>query len=104
MGPFPENSSIDHKFNDARRSAFIQDILAPLRNEPADLLPFEEVRRTLQLRSQTYLGLQDVPLDRVVGSVARYHDFSRAFMPRRESLRQRWQRAMKLQGRLPPID
>ncbi len=104
MGTLPGNSTIDHMFDGARRAAFIQDILAPLRNEPVDLLPFEEVRKTLQLRSQTYQGLQDVPLDRIVGSVGRYHDFSRAFMPRRKSLRQRWQRAVKLQGRLPPID
>ena len=61
MGTLPGNSAFDHMFDGARRAAFIQDILAPLRNEPVDLLPFEEVRKTLQLRSQTYQGLQDVP-------------------------------------------
>lgn len=94
----------DDEFRRARRRAFIQDILAPLRNEPVNLLPFEEVRKTLHLGSQTYRGLQDVPLDQIVGSVARYHDFSRAFMPRRDVLRQRWQRVRKLHGRLKPID
>jgi hypothetical protein len=97
-------SPADHAFDRARRAAFIQDILAPLRNQPTDLLPFEEVRKTLHLGSQTYLGLRQVPLDQIVGSVARYHDFSRAFRPRRKSLRERWQRALKFQGRLPPID
>jgi hypothetical protein len=104
LGQMPGSSFADDEFNRARRRAFIQDILAPLRNEPADLLPFEEVRKKLRLGSQTYRGLQDVPLDQIVGSVARYHDFSRAFRPRRESLRSRWQRALKLQGRFPPID
>lgn len=103
-GYSPGPSVADREFDRARRAGFIQDILAPVRNQPADLLPFEEVRSRLHLSSQTYKGLQEVSLDQIVGSVARYHDFSRAFRPRRESLRRRWQRARKLHGRLPPID
>jgi hypothetical protein len=104
-GPlYPPGQISDAEFKRARQRAFMQDILAPLRNAPVDLLPFEEVRKTLHLGSQTFQGLQDVPLDQIVGSVARYHDFSRAFMPRRDNLRQRWQRARKLQGKLPPVD
>ncbi len=97
-------SAANHAFDRARRAAFVQDILAPLRNQPAHLLPFEEVRATLHLSSQTYSGLQQVPLDQIVGSVGRYHDFSRAFRPRRESLRQRWQRAVQSRGPIPPVD
>lgn len=100
----PGDSVADDVFNRAWRRAFIQDILSSLRNQPANLLPFEEVRQKLHLSSQSYRGVQNVPVAQIVGSVARYHDFSRAFMPRRESLRQRWQRVLKLQGRLPPID
>lgn len=103
-GRVPARSAVDHEFDRARRAAFIHDILAPLRNQPLDLLPFEEVRKTLRLGSQTYRGHQNVSLDHIVGSVARYHDFGRAFKPRRDSLRQRWQRVMTLRGRLPPID
>ena len=94
----------DHVFNQARRRAFIQDVFALMRNEPLGLLPFEEVREKLRLGGQTYRGLQEVALDQIVGSVARYRDFSRAFAPRHESLRPRWQRVLKLQGRFPPID
>ncbi len=104
LSRLPGHTPADEVFNQARRRAFIQDILAPLRNEPTGLLPFEQVRQTLNLGSQRYRGIQEVPLDRIVGSVARYHDFSRAFMPRRESLRRRWRRVMDLSGRLPPID
>lgn len=57
-------------------------------------MPFEEVRGKLRLDSHTYRGLKEVPLDQIVGSVARYHDFSRAFRPCHESQRQRWQSAM----------
>jgi hypothetical protein len=97
-------SVADQAFDRARRRAFIQDMLAPMRNQAADLLPFEEVRRRLNLGSQTYKGIQSVPLDQIVGSVARYHDFNRAFRPRHESLRQRWQRAMKQRVRFLPVD
>jgi dienelactone hydrolase len=95
------------KWNQARRTAFVQDILAALTDRPADLLPFEEVRRRLQLRQAHYLGLRDVPLDQIVGSIGRYRDFSRAFFPRREQLKERWQRIEQLAtlgGGFPPVE
>ena len=104
MSRLPGHTPADEVFNQARRRAFLQDILSPLQNAPTGLLPFEEVRRTLDLDDRRYRGVQDVPLERIVGSVARYHDFNRAFMPRRESLRPRWQRVLSLRGQLPPID
>jgi nucleotide-binding universal stress UspA family protein len=52
-------------------------------------------------------GLQDIPLDAIVGSVGRYTDFTRGFLPRREVNPDRWARvkvaASGLVG-LPPID
>ncbi len=103
-GKPPFQPSADYVFDRARRAAFIQDILAPLRNQPSHLLPFTEVQDSLHLGSQSYCGIQDVLLDQIVGSVARYHDFSRAFRPRHKSLRQRWQRALRLHKQLPPVD
>ncbi|MFQ6057330.1 MAG: hypothetical protein ACE5MB_00420 [Anaerolineae bacterium] len=95
-----------HDFQRARRAAFIQDVLAQIRDRPADLLPFEEVRTKLHLRSQTYRGLQQIPLDKIVGSVGRYRDFTRAFFPRYDELGPRWQRVDQLvhAGGLPPIE
>ena len=94
-------------FERARRRAALQDILAALRRRPADLLPFEEVEEKLRLRPRGYRGLEDVPLDRIVGSVGRYQDFNRAFLPRRDTLRDRWQRIDTLVstgGGLPPVE
>jgi hypothetical protein len=91
----------------ARRRAFVQDVLALVRRRPMDLLPFEEVREKLRLRNQQYLGLQDVPLDRIVGSVGRYKDFTRKFLPRRDALEGRWQKIDQIAnvgGGLPPIE
>lgn len=94
-------------WDQARRSAFVQDVLTAFTGRPADLLPFEEVRHKLKLGNMSELGLQDVPLDHIVGSVGRYHDFTRAFFPRQDSLKDRWQRIDNLVSRgsgLPPIE
>jgi len=95
------------EWKQARRAAFAQDVLAAFTRRPTDLLLFEEVRRKLQLHTVRYLGLQDVPLDHIVGSVGRYRDFNRAFLPRQEDLQQRWQRVDRLVtagGGLPPVE
>jgi len=93
----------------ARREAFLQDAIAVFTDRPTDLLSFEEVRQKLRLRNARYLGLQDVPLDQIVGSVDRYQDFNRAFLPRREFLEKRWERVSRLVGGpdalgLPPVE
>lgn len=96
-----------HEWEQARRSAFVQQVLAAFTQRSTDLLPFEDVRQGLHLSTMHYLGLQDVPLDHIVGSVGRYRDFTRAFFPRQASLRERWQWVSWLatmdQG-LPPIE
>lgn len=91
----------------ARRVAFVQNVLATFTQRPATLLPFEEVRQKLQLSNTHYLGLQDVALDHIVGSLDRYRDFTRAFFPRLENLEDRWRRIdwLMTSGRgLPPIE
>lgn len=91
----------------ARRSAFVQQVLGAFTQRPADLLPFEEVRRGLRLHNVRYLGIQNVPLDQIVGSVGRHQDFTRAFFPRRSSLQERWRRIDRLAtagGGLPPVE
>ncbi len=100
-------TSQTREWEQARRSAFIRDVLDVFTRRPTDLLPFEEVRQKLQLHSVHYLGLQDVPLDHIVGSVGRYKDFNRAFSPRQDSLQERWQRVDRLVttgGGLSPVE
>jgi len=96
------------EWEQARRTAFVQDILSAFTEQEVDLLPFEKVRQKLQLRDARYLGLQDAPLDHIVGSVGRYQDFTRAFFPRRGVVRDRWRKIARLtatiDGRLPPVE
>jgi hypothetical protein len=95
------------EWQQARRAAFVHDVLAAFTRRPADLLPFEEVRQKLRLIDERYLGLQDIALDNIVGSVGRYQDFTRAFGPRQDSLEDRWRRIQRLStagGEMPPIE
>lgn len=89
-GPFFA-SAIDD-FHRARRQAFIKEILSRLRGYSVNLLSYEEVRKKLKAQSSADRGLQEIPLDAIVGSVNRYDDFTRDFLPRRSSLAQRWAR------------
>ncbi len=84
------------RFDTARRAALMADLLRTLRGQPADLLPFEEVRERLKLRTLVYRGVCEVALDAIVGSLGRTREFNRAFLPRDESLRARWERVEDL--------
>ncbi|HEY6221355.1 MAG TPA: hypothetical protein VIX13_02360 [Candidatus Eisenbacteria bacterium] len=95
------------QFDAARRAALMGDLLRIVLGRPRDLLPFDEVRERLHLRRFVERDVQEVPLDRVVGTVGREHDFNRAFLPRRESLRDRWRKMTELaegpEG-FPPVE
>lgn len=95
------------RFDRARRSAMFRDILAVVSGESDDLLPFEEVRLQLRTRGEIRRGLQLIPLDKIVGSVGRYRDFTRAFLPRGGVQRERWahvDEAWNRLGYIPPIE
>jgi hypothetical protein len=83
-------------FNAARRAALMTDLLAFLTGRPTDLLPFETVRRGLELRHLVDRGIHEVPLDRIVGTLGRPGELNRAFLPRDEALKDRWDRLMNL--------
>lgn len=95
------------KFDSARRKAFWQDALSLLRGQSAELLSFDDVKARLRLREESYKGLQNVPLEKIVGSVGRYRDFANNFLPRGSTSRDRWSRVYaqvnSLEG-VPPIE
>jgi len=94
-------------FRRARRRATLQQILARLTGKSADLLSYEEVRQKLKARTLGARSLRDIPLDGIVGSVGRYNDFTRSFLPRQDSDEGRWARvraAVTDMRGLPPIE
>ena len=83
-------------FDAARLGAVMHDLLALVRRRPPDLLPFEEVRERLRLRRVVDRGTSDVPIGRIVGTFGRRGEFNRAFLPRFEALRERWEDVREL--------
>ncbi|MGZ5428934.1 MAG: hypothetical protein ACXWFS_07990 [Thermoanaerobaculia bacterium] len=94
------------RFDAARREALIRDLLGTLLGRPVDLLPFDEVRERLRLSKLVDRGLRDVPLEKIVGTLGREREFNRAFLPRAEVLRERWDDVSDLADRrgFPPVE
>ena len=81
---------------------------AYLRRDPGSnqLLSFDEVKGVLGTVSQVYLGMREVPVSDIVGSVGRHRDFDRAFLPSKPDLGNRWRRIDEIMDRgevLPPV-
>jgi hypothetical protein len=94
------------RFAEARRRAKRQQMLAWLSGRDNRLMPFEVIRRNLRQQSPFYRGVRDVPLDKIVGSVGRYHDLTRHFLPLTDSMRERWVQIDTLvdRGGWPPVE
>lgn len=93
-------------FNAARAKAFFRDVLAFVRGQKNDLLSYEQVREKLRIGGPIYRGVQTVRVDQIVGSVNRYRDFDRAFLPTQSHTADRWQkinRAFYKEISLPPV-
>lgn len=81
-----------HDFREARRRAAMEWILACLRGGSADLLSYEEVRAKLKAGVSQAVELREIPLAAIVGSVGRYTDFTRSFLPKHDRDQERWAR------------
>ena len=79
-------------FRRARRKAAMQEVFARFTSKSAELLSYEEVRDSLKGRKSSKQELKEIPLDGVVGSVGRYKDFTRKFLPLQDSDESRWAR------------
>ena len=95
-------------FHRARKQAVMQQILSRLRGNATDLLCFNDVRKKLRSTGITIKhGLQEIPLKKIVGSVARYDDFTREFLPKRDTDEERWagvKAAVNDMVGIPPIE
>ncbi|PWH16218.1 MAG: universal stress protein UspA [Anaerolineae bacterium] len=108
MNPYLESySAAINDFHRARNRAQLKVLLAKLKGQPSDLLDFEEVRKRLKAQGSIERGLRQIPLDAIVGSLGRYHDFTRDFLPKQDHIKDRWARVRLaftgLSG-IPPIE
>ncbi len=100
---------VDADFTRARHRAFLHRLKARfLRGDPSSTSPlsFEEVRKALGALNKVRIGRTVVPVARIVGSVGRYRDFDRAFLPAKASVALKWKRIDRAFHRgeeLPPV-
>ena len=98
----------ERDFSRARRKAFLRRVGAYLRRDPTSnqLLSFDEVKSTLGAVQQVNIGMHEVPVDKIVGSVGRHRDFDRAFLPSKGDIGERWKRIDQMMYKaedLPPV-
>jgi len=102
---FISNQASDD-FSRARGRAMLSQIQYFLNTDKNKLLSFHDVKDILKPKNEVYMGSQVVPIKLIAGSEGRYHDFNKFFLPRKEHLRQRWQRVDEAHIKdiiLPPI-
>jgi uncharacterized ParB-like nuclease family protein len=97
-------------FDRARSKAFRRAVRAALTRRKPRLLSLDRVLAAAGFEGKSFGGVQEIPLDRVVGSAAaevKSQDFDPGFLPVNRRLRERWTRiyrAMVEGDELPPID
>jgi hypothetical protein len=92
----------------ARKRFFWTQFLSIFKSQPLALIDFKEVQQRMQLGSARYLGVEVIPVSKIVGSLGRYQDFVQGFLPSTEAMSDRWQAIARLyldpNGSLPPIE
>ena len=102
-------SDISRAINDfraARQRAALQDVIGRITGHSNRLLSYEEVAQKLKLSARADRGIRQIPVRAIVGSVGRYTDFTRTFLPRQREDEQRWVRLKTAvsPAAFPPID
>ncbi len=101
------NSRVRADFSKARFKSFINQAMAVLSGQrPTTLLSYDEIKEKLRIGGPIYRGVKTIRVDQIAGSLNRYHEFDRAFLPKEDQLASRWQkvdRAFYQDVNLPPV-
>ena len=94
IGYVSVEEQVDKDFHRARRKASLRRWRDRLRRDSAHerLLSFDEAKGAQVQWSQAYRGMRTVEVEKIAGSVGRYRDFDGSFLPRKESMGDRWGR------------
>jgi uncharacterized ParB-like nuclease family protein len=97
-------------FDAARARAFRRSLTTILTGRAARLRSIDPVLRAAGFEGRSFGGVQEIPVERIVGSAApdfKSGDFDPGFLPINRRMRERWTRiyqAMVEGDELPPID
>jgi hypothetical protein len=99
-------SQVKADFARARFKAFLNRVRNVLANQPRTLLSYDEIKEKLRIGGPIYRGIKTVEVEKIVGSLNRYYQFDRAFLPLYDHVAPRWQnvdRAFYQEVNLPPV-
>lgn len=100
-------SRVRADFSKARFKSFINQVVALLSGQrPTTLLSYDEIKDKLHIGGPIYRGVKTIRVNQIAGSLNRYHEFDRAFLPKEDQLANRWQkvdRAFYQEINLPPV-
>jgi hypothetical protein len=99
---------VDFDFSRARRKAILRRMQARIFGDPAStrMRSFEDLNNKLGAFNRVRLGRRVVAVEKIVGSVGRFRDFDRTFLPTRGSLETKWKSVDRAYHRgqdLPPV-
>jgi nucleotide-binding universal stress UspA family protein len=77
-------------FRRERSKASLQGFWANITGKSLNLFKYDEISEKLRATSKSERGLQNIKLKDIVGSVGRYHDFNRNFLPLVDNDMHRW--------------
>jgi len=100
------NARVRADFSRARFKAFLNRAWSVVSGQPTTLLSYDEIKETLHIGGPIYRGVKTVMVEQIVGSLNRYHQFDRAFLPVEDQIADRWQnidRAFYKDISLPPV-
>lgn len=100
------NSRTRADFSKARFKSFINQLISSFSGHPTTLLSYDEIKEKLHIGGPIYRGVKTIRVDQIAGSLNRYHEFDRAFLPKEDQLASRWQkvdRAFYQDIHLPPV-
>jgi len=93
-------------FQRALFKSFMNRVWDSLSGQRTTLLSYDDIKEKLRIGGPIYRGMQTVRVDQIAGSLNRYHEFDRVFLPTSEKLAARWQsvnRAFYQEISLPPV-
>ncbi len=102
-----DRSRAINDFYDAHRQASLKTVMSKIFGHHSDLYSYDDVLKNLRMRGQVQRGVEEIPMDAIIGSVGRYTDFTRDFLPKRSSDSERWARvkmATETSEGVPPIE
>jgi hypothetical protein len=106
--PSYSRATAAEKYHRLQSHSLIGSLLRLFMQKPDEtLLSFNQVQNLLRSQQRIYRGTQLIPLSHIVGSVGRYRDFNRAFLPLGGADAERWKQldiALNELRNIPPIE